>query len=357
MSSESLKISVIIPVYNGSRYLSQAIDSVLSQTYRNYEILVIDDGSTDHTATILQPYLVSNLNQPQICYVYQPNQGVGAARNHGIRLAQADWIAFLDQDDVWLPDKLSLQVDCLQEHQVGIIHSGWQIVDANGKILSAVKPWQGLPTLDLTAWIGWKPVFLGAMLFQRNWLTRVGGFNEQWQQTGDVDLMLRLAAMGCPAAWVQQATVNYRQHPANTSRNVLEQIRELASVLDQFFGQTNLPQSVRDLEQMSRYQSWVWSAWRAYQSGLGSEMATCLKKSLNYTNKPFTAAMCDWIEQFKLYSAEYGSPLDIAALAQSAEWQTVMQTGLLHKIENSAKPILVPLASVSNHAEVVALDW
>jgi glycosyltransferase involved in cell wall biosynthesis len=325
------KISVVIPVYNGSRYLSQAIDSVLGQTYRSHELIVVDDGSTDDTGRVLQPYLHQQPSQTPVRYVYQANQGVGAARNYGIRLSEADWIAFLDQDDVWLSDKLALQVDCLQSQpQLGIVHSGWQTVDAAGQLLSTVQPWQGLPTLNIDAWMQWKPVFLGAMLFRRDWLTQIGGFNERWQQTGDVDLVLRLAAFACPAVWVKQATVKYRQHSDNTSRNVLVQIAELEAVLDQFFA-ADLPQPIRSLEPTSRYQSWVWSAWRLHQAGYDQEMAACLKKSLHYTGKPFTAVLCDWIEQFKLYSAEYGVSLDIAALSQSVEWRKVTQTGLLRR--------------------------
>ncbi len=329
----SPQISVVLPAYNGSCYLAEAINSVLKQTYRSYELIVVDDGSTDDTALVLQPYLNQELRQPSIRYVYQTNQGVGAARNHGIRLAQADWIAFLDQDDVWLPDKLALQVDCLESQpQLGIVHSGWQIVDAAGRLLSAVQPWRGLPTLDLTAWIQWKPVFLGAMLFRRDWLTQIGGFNQRWQQTGDVDLVLRLAALDCPAAWVQQATVQYRQHSANASRNVQVQITELEAVLQQFFCQADLPQTVRSLEPASRHQSWVWSAWRFYQAGFNQEMANCLEKALNCTKKPFTVVLCDWIEQFKLYSTEYGVSLDVAALCASAEWQTITQAALLRQL-------------------------
>jgi glycosyltransferase involved in cell wall biosynthesis len=327
-------ISVIIPAYNGSRYLAQAIDSVLMQTYRSYELIVIDDGSTDNTELVLQPYLQKGDQQEraEIRYMYQTNQGVGAARNHGIRLAQAEWIAFLDQDDVWFPDKLALQVACLQSQpQLGIVHSGWQIIDAAGRLRSTVQPWQGLPILDREAWLQWKPVFLGAMLFRRDWLAKVGGFREQWQQTGDVDLVLRLASLGCPAAWVKQATVKYRQHSTNTSHNVLEQSQELEAVLEQFWSQTDLPEAIRSLERASRYQSWVWSAWRFYQSGDEKQMAACLEKALRFTNKPLTAKICDWVEQFKLYSAEYGVELDLFTLSQSSAWRKVTQISLLRK--------------------------
>lgn len=317
-------VSVIIPVYNGSGYLLEAIDSVLSQTYRYYEIMVVDDGSTDDTAALLQPYL--RQNSEQIRYVYQANQGVGAARNHGIRQARGSWIAFLDQDDVWLPEKLALQTNQAQlKPQSGIIHSGWQIIDAQGNVRSTVQPWQGLPELTLSAWICWKPIFLGAMLFRQDWLSQVGGFDATWQQTGDVELGLRLAALGCPAVWVQQATVQYRQHPANTSRNVQEQIGELSAMLDRFFAEVMSPAVCR-LEPQSRYQSWVWGAWRLYQSGYGYEMAQCLEKSLNYTHQPFTSVICDWIKQFGRYSAEYGLVMNVADLIQTPGWQQVIRT-------------------------------
>jgi glycosyltransferase involved in cell wall biosynthesis len=94
------KVSVIIPVYNSPDYVGQAVESVLSQTYRDCEIIVVDDGSTDNTRTALEPYL------DHIQYVYQDNQGSAAARNRGIRQAKGELIAFLDADDFFiLPEK------------------------------------------------------------------------------------------------------------------------------------------------------------------------------------------------------------------------------------------------------------
>ncbi len=96
-------VSVIIPTYNRAPYVTEALDSVLAQTFTDYEIIVIDDGSTDNTKEVLQPYF------PQIRYFFQENQGVSAARNVGIREAKGEWLAFLDSDDVWLPKKLEIQ--------------------------------------------------------------------------------------------------------------------------------------------------------------------------------------------------------------------------------------------------------
>ena len=97
-------VSVIIPVYNGENYLSQAIDSVIDQTYSPIELIIVDDGSTDKSKEIASSY-------SQVNYVYQENQGVAIARNTGIFKSQGEYIAFLDQDDIWTANKLKLQVD------------------------------------------------------------------------------------------------------------------------------------------------------------------------------------------------------------------------------------------------------
>ncbi|MFM6154726.1 MAG: glycosyltransferase family 2 protein, partial [Sphaerospermopsis kisseleviana] len=103
-------VSVIIPVYNGDRHLAQAIESVLNQTYQPFEVIVVDDGSTDNSANVACSY-------KEVHYLYQPNQGVAVARNTGISQARGEFIAFLDQDDLWTPDKLTVQVDYLLKHE------------------------------------------------------------------------------------------------------------------------------------------------------------------------------------------------------------------------------------------------
>jgi glycosyltransferase involved in cell wall biosynthesis len=100
-------VSVIIPVYNGERYIGAALESVLAQTSRPGEILVIDDGSSDGTAAVLEAY------RPHVRYHYQPNAGLSVARNCGVRLATRDFLAFLDADDLWTAEKLDLQMRAL----------------------------------------------------------------------------------------------------------------------------------------------------------------------------------------------------------------------------------------------------
>lgn len=105
------KVSVIIPSYNRANYISEAIDSVLNQTYQDFEIIVIDDGSTDNTKEVLSKY------DNKIRYLYQKNSGASAARNLGINKAIGEYISFLDADDIWLPFKLKSQIDIMAKNQ------------------------------------------------------------------------------------------------------------------------------------------------------------------------------------------------------------------------------------------------
>ena len=106
-------VSVIIPTYNRANLLKETLESVFAQTYTDYEVIVIDDGSTDDTEEFVSALL---LDHPQLRYIKQANAGVSAARNHGIFEARGEWIAFLDSDDLWFPDKLEKQMAFLAEH-------------------------------------------------------------------------------------------------------------------------------------------------------------------------------------------------------------------------------------------------
>ena len=315
-----IQVSVIIPAYNGDRYIAEAIDSVLEQTYEGEsEIIIVDDGSTDNTAQIVEEY------GDHVNYLSQKNQGVAASRNLGLAAARGKYIAFLDQDDVFLPHKLASGVALFdRDPDLGMIDSGWQIVDERGMVKAAIQPWQQIPDLSRANLVVWKPVFLGAMLFRRFWLERLRGFDTSLEQTPDVDLVLRLAAIGCRAAWVEATTVKYRQHDANASKNTLLQTQELNQITAKFFARQDLSPEVKALEARSRYQSLIWSAWRLYQTGYLAQMSDCLDRSQTYSQKYPTETVLNWIESFKNYSAEYGNNFNVAALTASVEWQSLV---------------------------------
>src|SRR5271157_607063 len=131
-------VSVIIPTYNRCKYVQEAIESVLAQSFTNYELIVIDDGSTDETDKIIPKKYADKLN-----YVWQENQGESKARNLGISLAQGEYLAFLDSDDKWHPDKLKYQVEAItrrrqKDANIALVCSSGYRIDQEGKIKDSI---------------------------------------------------------------------------------------------------------------------------------------------------------------------------------------------------------------------------
>ncbi len=319
------RVSVIIPAYNCQRYIQQTIESVRHQTYTDWEIIVIDDGSSDRTLKKLEPYLVGPDSCATLHYLYQENQGVAAARNRGLAIANGEFIAFLDHDDLFLPHKLALQVACLEEQpEIGMVHSGWRRVNSAGQPLGDVEPWHKVPLLDLQGWLQWKPVLFSAMMFRRQWLEKAGGLDPQFQQVCDLDLVQRLALMGCETAWVRQITTCYREHDGNDSLNTPLQARESWTLLNQFFARDNVPETIRCWENPYRYHTLVWIAWRLYSTNYLTEMAYYLEQSWQYSPYSLSRTIRDWINSFRDYSAEYGQQFNSLAWSNSPEWRYLM---------------------------------
>lgn len=323
-STDNPKVSVIVPLYNSERFVAAAVESILQQSYPPYEIIVIDDGSSDRSQEKLSPY------RDRIHYIYQNNQGVAAARNRGIQQATGDLIAFLDHDDYWFPNKLEKQVATWQQNPtLGIIHSGWRRVDTWGNPLGDITPWQKAPTLDLEAWVRWKSVLLSAMLFRRDWLVQIGGLDTSFQQACDVDLVLRLVLAGCQSTWLREVTTCYREHDRNDSLNTTIQAQESWQVLNKFFQLPHLPTSIRQNEREYRYYTLIWSAWRLYVTGATDRMVTFLEKSLDYSPYFVTETLLDWIQCFQACTQEYNRTLDVEALTSSPAWKQLTNTLLM----------------------------
>lgn len=314
------QVTIIIPCYNCERYIEEAVNSILVQTYKNYEIIVINDGSTDDTSACLASY------NNQVRYVYQSNQGVSAARNRGIELAQGKLVAFLDADDYFLPDKLEAQVAAFEaDPDLGIVHSGWCRVDHNGNWLANVEPWHEVPQLDLESWLLWKPVLPSAMMFRRDWLQWAGGFDPNFPQSEDTELILRLALMGCKATWLRRLTVCYRQHPESAMYKGLTQARSLLAMIDNFFARSDLPKRLQWMEKSVRYSTLVWVGWYLYQRGHVKAMVNVLKRACDYCSFSPMETLVDWVESFSKFSLEAGEELDIDLLTRSPQWKELTQ--------------------------------
>ena len=185
------QVSVIIPTHNRSEFLRSAIASVLSQAYQDFELIVVDDASTDTTAEV-----VASFNDERIKFIrHETNQGGSAARNTGIRNSKGDYIAFLDDDDEWLPEKLSKQVQVLLSSppEVACVYTGWLDVDrSTGSILAKHIPSKrGNLSKGLTAEnsVG----STSAVLLKRACLRKVGLFDEDLPCSQDYDLWIRLS--------------------------------------------------------------------------------------------------------------------------------------------------------------------
>src|ERR1700686_212376 len=127
------KVSITMPVLNGETYIASAIESILAQTYGSYELVIVNDGSTDETHARVAPYF----HKPNIKYVSPPTRrGIPASMNDGVRHSTGELIAFLDHDDIWLPEMLETQVAYLERHpDVGMVHSDFQTIDGQGRII------------------------------------------------------------------------------------------------------------------------------------------------------------------------------------------------------------------------------
>lgn len=211
-------ISVVIPVYNQAQFVRAAVDSVLSQTDPPGEIIVVNDGSTDGTA----PELARYENDPRVRVLQQENRGVAAARNAGAALATGGLLAFLDADDIWLPEKLARQRErWISETDLGLIHVGVLEVDENGEALAErLDGLEGKVALDLLLFK--RPVILGGgsgMLIPANVFNELGGFDEQLSTSADWDLFYRIAARH-PVGFVPEILLHYRIHGANMHGNI-----------------------------------------------------------------------------------------------------------------------------------------
>src|ERR1044071_7624837 len=244
-------VSVIIPTYNRWSYLQMAIDSVLTQTYPNIEIIVVDDGSTDRTAEMLDSY------ENRIQVIHQKNQGGTNARNTGVQISKGDYLTFLDHDDLMFPTKLERQIALFEvDPKLGAVHCRWQYIDPQGKILDKIGP---LPKGNI-----YKTLVLGCFLWsgapvvRREYFHKVGDFDPSiW--SSDWDMWLRLAGAGCTFGCVQEILGAYRIMPDSTMADVSRTEKMDIRLLDKVFAS---PQQTPQAIQAVKAQAYgIWRFW------------------------------------------------------------------------------------------------
>lgn len=221
MNPTNPEISVVIPTYNRAKLLMHAIDSVLAQTYQNYELVIIDDGSTDDTAERVKAY------GRDIRYIYQQNGGASAAQNRGVQEARGKWISILASDDTWAPQKLAVQVDALKHYASDSIAC---ITDCrftgNPEYTQtafesaglAEGPETGLIDDPFRYIVGKNPaLFVQSLMVDTNLLRELGGFDRQLKVAEDTDLFFRLC-LRTKLSFVNRPLVDIDSQPQRTDK-------------------------------------------------------------------------------------------------------------------------------------------
>lgn len=183
-------ISIITPTFNRSQFIHYAIRSVITQTISNWELLIIDDGSTDNTKNIIEPYLTD----PRIKYFFQENQGQAAARNNGLRHSRGEFVCFLDSDNLWYPEKLKVQHEAMKSRpDIDVVYGDGDTINESGVVISTanMKRYSGRITEKL---LKDNFVSFNTAMVRAASIKGIGGFDESVRFGDDYDLWLRLSA-------------------------------------------------------------------------------------------------------------------------------------------------------------------
>jgi glycosyltransferase involved in cell wall biosynthesis len=249
-------VSVVIPAFNGSAFIGQCLDSVFNQTYTPFEVIVVDDGSTDRTKEALAPWIQDG----KIRYLYQNNRGTAAARNLGIQHASGEFLALVDQDDLWLPDKLERQVKLFRNERVGLVYTDTQqfgpgvtapkvgaFPGSDRGVSSSSNPnrhrfSRGRVYRKL---LGGNFIPSSSVMIRRSVLDRTGLFRERIGNTriwycDDYELWLRIAQIS-EIDFVEKVLMRYRIHPRQGSKNQIGACRQMCTLYRQLIFQKGAP--------------------------------------------------------------------------------------------------------------------
>lgn len=239
--------SVIIPAYNQAEFLGEAIESVLNQTYQKFEVIVVDDGSTDNTSGIIKCY-----NDPRLIYInHDQNRGLPASRNTGIRKSSGEIVFLLDADDLFHPEKLQKHKEFLENHpEIGVSYNSR--FELNHSEMTIRELWRPSLSVNLSDLVLGFPFSPSDMVIRREWLFKVGLFDESYIHfSEDLDINCRLALSGCKFASVDRA-LNYRRyHSGRITKHVDERLNAALRALRTTFADPRCPQDVLALRDIA----------------------------------------------------------------------------------------------------------
>jgi glycosyltransferase involved in cell wall biosynthesis len=267
-------VSVIIPAYNQGHYLGDAIQSVIDQTYPNFELVVIDDGSTDKTAQV-----ACSFSDPRVHYIHQENRGLSAARNTGILRSSGEFLTFLDSDDMFVADKLETLVNAMQRDPgLGFVAGQAVLIDENGLPLGKVFD-TPLPENPIHLLL-WNPLHVCSVMLRREWQQKVGLFDESLRAYEDWDMWLRLARVGCRMGWVAHPVSFYRFHTRQMTRDKERMTTATFAVLKKIYDDPDLPEAWLALKDKAYSNAYLRAAIQAYRMDETAEGAEGLAEAV-----------------------------------------------------------------------------
>ena len=254
------KVSVVIPAYNAMTYLPKTLDSVLQQTFTDFEVLIVNDGSTD---SIMAWF--TTVGDDRVRLISQANQGLPGARNTGITEAQGEHIAFIDADDLWEPTKLEKQVQCLDaKPEVGLVYAWTLLIDQHGNSTGTVTAAQVEGHV-------WEKLLLGdvvgsgsAAMVRRSCFDQVGLFDPDLTSIEDCDMWVRIAAH-YPFAVIKEVLVSYRQHSTSMSKDYDRMAQNSRLKIEKKFAQ--VPFELLYLRPRAYGHAFLWLAWKIMFDG------------------------------------------------------------------------------------------
>ena len=327
-------VSVIVPVYNVEAYIEETVKSILAQTYENFEVLIIDDESPDRSVEIVQQF-----DDPRIRIIRQKNRGLAGARNTGVRHAKGDYLAFLDSDDLWLPDKLEKHVAHLDSSpEVGLSFSQSEFIDVHGDSLGIFQ----MPKLtDITAshlmcrnpiGNGSAPVIRKEVFPEIRFDSDLHGemedfyFDEHFRQSEDIECWIRIAIQtNWQIEGIPYALTLYRVNAEGLSANIMKQYESWCAVIDK--NRDSDPELFKAWESTARAFQLRYLARRAVRLKDGKMGLELTLKALKTqpkiaileprkTGLTFAAAFMLWSLPFSLYPKIEAKALDVVGWFQ-----------------------------------------
>ncbi|CDI01142.1 putative Glycosyl transferase family 2 [Candidatus Competibacter denitrificans Run_A_D11] len=267
-------VSVIIPAYNAAQYIRDTIDSVLNQSYSNFEIIVVNDGSTDETAQILNEY------GDKLRVVHQNNKGSAAACNYGAALAQGEWIAFLDADDIWLPDKLMLQLKHCKDSSISHTDSFCFGESISGEVqrgsITHLVEGQVLKQLLVTNFISKSTVMIQRAIFNQ-----YKGFDETYLSVEDWPFWLRVCA-NHSLGYLPEPVVRYRVHRQSATMKTRRTLPDHLRIISEAFNNGGVGQSFPELRRQALVSSYQINCHYAAEAGDWTFALYCALRALRF---------------------------------------------------------------------------